>query len=179
MMFHPMKTIDDNWNKLRQEKSRDPDPIKISYAYNQRLTIFHNPLDPKGRGHFSFDIGKNTDRINVKLNIAWGQTGPGLTYTSNRLIEELSAYLRNQRDIKLLKATAYLPNTQQFQPWCQFVEVRQGWHNPIMCYVIWNGETIIPSVSSMIERESARDWTFAWKNAQSLTDMLTRLKGEI
>jgi len=152
---------------------------RVDSSYNQRLTVFHNRLDPLGRGQFCFDQGSGANRETAKLNFAWGQIGPGGTYTLNRLREELAAYLRYQSDIMILKATAYLPNTQDFQPWLQFLEVRQGIYNPIMCYVIWNGETIIPSMSAMLEREQARDWTFSNRNSHSLEDMLIRLQGEI
>jgi hypothetical protein len=150
-------------------------PIRITKAYKQQLTTWANAFNKQGQGQFSFDVGVNPNRQSIKLNFAWGNVGPGGTHTLNRWVEELQYLLRNQQGIKILKATAYLPNTQDFQAWCQFVEVRQ-WGEPIQAYCVWNGDTIIQSKAKPLFRDNARDWTFDWRNTRTLDQMLTSVK---
>lgn len=150
-------------------------PIRIDKAYAQKLTTWTNPFNPDGQGQFVFDIGQQP-RTRIKLNFSWGNIGPGGTPVLNRWHEELAYLLRNQKNVKILKATAYLPNTQEFLTWCQFLEVRQ-YGEPKACYVIWNGELIIESKANPIWREQAQDWTFDWRNSQTLSQALESVAG--
>jgi len=150
-------------------------PVRIDRAYAQKLTTWSDELNLKGRGQFQFSVGDKANRKQITLNFAWGKTGPGGTHTLNRWFEELQFLLRNDEGIKMYKATAYLPSTQDHQIWCQFIEIRK--HGmPAQAYCIWNGDTIIQSKGKPIVRDQAYDWTFDWKNSRSLEEMLTLVK---
>lgn len=150
-------------------------PIRVNNVTGQRLTTWSNPLDIKGGGQFVFQVGKYPNKTTIKLNFSWSNVGAGSTETLNRWYEELQYLFRNEQGIKIYKSTAYLPNTQDFQQWCQFIEVRQ-YNSPKQAFCIWNGDIIIPSYSKLIIRENARDWTFDWKQRKSLKQMLELVK---
>lgn len=150
-------------------------PIKIEKAYAQTLTTWITPFDTAGHCQFKFDLGEKANRLRVVLNAKWGNTGAGNTHATNRWVEELQYLFRNFRGIKIYKATAYLPGSQDFQTWCQFVEVRQ-YAEPLVAYVIWNGEVILESKAKPVWRDSARDWTFDWRNKKTLEQLLAAVK---
>ena len=151
-------------------------PIKIEHATSQTLTTWTNSFDRSGAGQFTFNLGKRPRHTQIKLNFSWNNVGPGGTHTLNRWVEELRCILRNHSNASVVKATAYLPNTQDFLPWCQFIEVRE-YGFPQWAYVVWNGDTIIPSKAKMIERDNAKDWTFNWNNRMTLEQALATTKG--
>lgn len=171
------------WRKVDPELWADIDtmlepyeaPIRIQKAFAQKLTTWSDVLNPKGRGQFQFSVGDKNNRQKITLNFSWGNTGPGGTHTLNRWFEELQFLLRNEEGIKIYKSTSYLPNTQDFQIWCQFIEVRK-FGMPIQAYCIWNGDTIIQTKGQPIIRDTAYDWTFDWRNARSLEQMLNLVK---
>jgi hypothetical protein len=150
-------------------------PVRIERAFAQKLTTWSDELNLKGRGQFQFNVGDKNSRQKITLNFAWGKTGPGGTHTLNRWYEEIQCLLRNEPGIKMYKATAYLPNTQDYQTWCQFIEVRK-FNMPIQAYCVWNGDTIITSKANPVIRDTAYDWTFDWRNAQPLEQMLFLVK---
>jgi hypothetical protein len=173
---HIWRNIDPEfWSDIDTVLSEREAPFRVERATGQKLTTWDNPLDAKGAGQFVFDVGTNPNKTRIKLNFAWGNTGVGSTYALNRWVEELQYLLRNEEGVKVYKATAYLPNTQDFQHWCQFIEVRK-YSQPQQAYCVWNGETIIQSVSKPVIRDSARDWTFDWRNAKSLEELLAAVK---
>jgi hypothetical protein len=163
------------WAEIDTVMAERQAPIRVNKASGQKLTTWTNPLDTKGAGQFVFDVGTHPNKTRIKLNFAWGNIGVGATYALNRWTEELQYLLRNEQGIKIYKATSYLPNTQDFQQWCQFIEVRQ-WGEPKQAYCVWNGDMIIQSVAKPVIREDARDWTFDWRNVKSLDEMLLLVK---
>jgi hypothetical protein len=171
------------WRKIDPEFWADLDtllqpyeaPVRIERAFAQRLTTWSDELDKKGRGQFQFSVGDKNARQKITLNFAWGNVGPGGTYALNRWFEELQYLLRKEEGIKIYKSSAYLPNTQDHQLWCQFIEVRK-FGMPIQAYCIWNGNTIIQSVAHPIVRDNAYDWSFDWRNAKALDKMLELVK---
>jgi hypothetical protein len=150
-------------------------PLRIDRATNQKLTTWKDGFETTGRGQFQFIVGKDRNKEKIVLNFGWGKTGPGCTHTLNRWTEELQYLFRNEQAVKIYKSTPYIPNTQDYQVWCQFIEVRQFGH-PRQAYCIWNGDTIIASKARPIERETAYDWTFDWRNAKTLEQMLDLVK---
>lgn len=170
------RSVDPEWwaeiDLLQQER---PAPVRIDKPTNQKLTTWTTPLDKRGAGQFLFDLGAHPNKARIKLNFAWGNVGPGNTFALNRWAEELQYLLRNEQGIKIYKATTYLPNTQDFQTWCQFIEVRQ-YNEPKQAYCIWNGDTIISSRAKPLIRPEATEWSFDWRNAKSLDEMLFLVK---
>ena len=182
-----MKTLtveqQEYWRRIDPELWADIDttlepheaPVRIDCAFAQKLTTWSNEMNPKGRGQFQFSVGDKKNRQQVTLNFAWGKTGPGGTFTLNRWVEELQYLLRNDQGIKILKSTVYLPNTQDYQTWCQFIEIRK--HGiPTQAYCIWNGDIIIQNKAEPLIRDQAYDWTFDWRNSKSLEQMLALVK---
>jgi hypothetical protein len=171
------------WRRLDPELWADIDtllephqaPIRISKATGQQLTTWRDGFERKGRGQFQFNVGQGASKEKITLGFAWGKTGPGSTTTLNRWYEELQYLFRNEEGVKMNKATAYIPNTQDHQVWCQFIEV-QHYGMPVQAYCIWNGDTIIQSKGQPIIREHAYDWTFDWRNGKSLEQMLDLVK---
>jgi hypothetical protein len=150
-------------------------PIRISKASNQQLTTWRDGFENRGRGQFQFDIAQGSAKERIILNFSWGNTGPGSTFTLKRWFEELQYLFRNERGVKIYKSTAYIPNTQDYMIWCQFIEVRH-YGMPVQAYCIWNGNTIIQSRAKPLIRENAYDWTFNWNNIKSLEQMLELVK---
>jgi hypothetical protein len=126
------KEQEEMWRSLDPEFWADIDgvlkvheaPIRIERAISQRLTTWRNGFDRKGRGQFQFTVGQGASKQKIILNFGWGNTGPGNTHALNRWTEELQYLLRNEKAVKIEKSTSYIPNTQDYQVWCQFIEVQ-------------------------------------------------------
>lgn len=175
--------IEEVWRRADPEFWEDIDahlepheaPIRIEHAYAQQLTTWRDGFERSGSGQFRFDIGQRSNRERIKLNFQWSKTGPGGTETLNRWFEELQYIFRNEKAIKIYKATPYIPHTQDYQVWCQFIEVRH-YGMPVQAYCVWNGDTIIQSKAEVLVRESAYDWTFDWRRSRTLEQMLNAVK---
>jgi hypothetical protein len=158
------------WQDIKNITEPCQAPFRIQKAWGQCLTTWRDGLDRLGGGQFCFFIGEQNSKEKIVLNFRWNKT-PGGNYTLNRWCEELHYISRHQPAIKIYKSMAHHPNTQEHLYWCQFIEVRR-YNEPIQCYVLWNGDTIIPSLAKPKVRGLCYDWTFDWRNRKTLEEML-------
>ena len=146
--------------------------IKITHVVNQKLVLYSNNMGGRRGMSFSFFTGKDTsNRMRVQLNAQQGNTGGVTTHALNRWWEEVQAVMRNTLDGKVYKSTAYLPNTQEYLPWLQFVEFEHRRASKMM-WAIWNNEYIIESSSPLITDQGNIEYTFDWRKRRTLQTML-------
>ena len=146
--------------------------LKIRTVAYQKLTIYDSTIGGRRGMQFQFYTGVDPkNRMRVILNAQQGNTGGIQTHALNRWAEEIQAVLRNTRYGRVYKSTAYLPNTQQYLSWCQFVELEQRRDSKLM-WVIWNGEHIIESSRPILTENNNIEYTFDWRKRKTLQEML-------
>ena len=152
--------------------------IKITSVVGQKLTLYSTNIGGRRGMQFQFYTGTDPrNRMRVILNAQQGNTGGGSTTTANRWAEEIQAVMRNSQAGRVYKSTAYLPNTQEYLPWCQFVEFEQHRASRLM-WVVWNDEYIIESSKPMVTEKGNYEYTFDWRKRQTLQEML-RVTGDL
>ena len=151
-------------------------PVKVNSVVGQKLVLYSNSIGSRRGMGFSFFTGVNKqDRLRVQLNAQQGNTGGVSTHTANRWAEEVQAVMRNTQGGRVIKSTAYLPNTQDYQTWLQFVEFQQYKDSKLM-WAIWNDEYIIESSSPLITDQGNVEYTFDWRKRKTLDTMLQSTK---
>jgi hypothetical protein len=147
--------------------------LKINTVVGQKLTIYDSSIGGRRGMQFQFYTGTDPKtRMRVILNAQQGNTGGIQTHALNRWAEEIQALMRNTKNGRVYKTTAYLPNTQDYLSWCQFVEFEQYRDSKLM-WVIWNGEHIIESSRPVLTENNNIEYTFDWRKRKTLQEMLS------